>query len=346
METRDYSSSGLEAEKQTSLVTILKSLEDNCKTCNPLTPIVCVTECNTWKLKNELRKIHEKMQKPNFFPQLLNTLKNKRRCQILDMISRQRYSISQLQQKLKSLGYSHSQQTIVEEYINPLAEVGLVQETQNPYHATILGCRVNELVKDFHDLEDILPTHSECYEETVLNALLENQKTYEDMRAVIPAKSVARVLSRLQRAALVQTSREKNYIFFFKTKRDSRLSRFSPTERRVYENIPTEGVSAKKLSENTGISLRRTYKYLRKLKGKKLIFTRKKPLSYSLTIKGAKVAAMLKAIHNLAIETQATTTQLLKDEEAGDSPAHEARTLKKKDEETMAVANTMYTRRN
>jgi len=345
METRDNSGSGLGAEKQTNVAAVLKNLEDNCKNCNPLTPVVCVTQCNTWKLKNELRKIHEKMQKPNFLPQLQNTLKNKRRLQILDMISRQRYSVFQLQQKLKSLGYNHSQQTIVEEYVNPLVEVGLLQETENPYHATILGYRVNELVKDFHDLEDVLPPHSECYEETVLNALLENPKTYEDMRAVIPAKSVARVLSRLHRAALVHTNKEKYYIFFFKTKRDPILSKFSPTERRVYETIPPDGVSAKKLSDSTGISLRRTYKYLRKLKGKKLIFTRKRPLSYSLTIKGARVAATLKAIRNLTMETQTTTTQLLKNEVAGDSSASETHAMKK-NEEIMSVTNTMYTRRD
>jgi predicted transcriptional regulator len=315
METQNNSSPALNGEKHAGLADILRSLEEKCKSCNPISPITCITDCKTWRLKNQLRKINGKMQRPNFVEQLLNTLKNGRRLQILDLISRQGYSLSQLQQKLTSLGYHHSQQTIVEEYINPLVEVGLAQEGQNPFRATVLGGKINELVKSSQDLENVLPPHSECYEETTLDALLERPRTYEDARMIIPAKSVARVLSRLQRSALIKTSKEKNYIFIFKTRRDSNLETVSPTERRVYQNIPADGVSAKKLSEKTEISLRRTYKYLRKLKGKKLVFTRKEPLAYSLTAKGTEVATMLRAVRNLANETQAITAQLLKNDE-------------------------------
>jgi hypothetical protein len=41
---------------------------------------------------------------------------------------------------------------------------------------------------------------------------------------------------------------------------------FSPTEKRVYENILPYGISARQLAEKTEISLRRTCKYLRRLK--------------------------------------------------------------------------------
>lgn len=344
MEAQNPSSSALDAEKHASLVDILKSLEEKCKSCKPLSPIKCITDCKTWTLKNQLRKINEKMQRPNFVEQLLNTLKNGRRLQILDLISRQSYSLSQLQQKLTSFGYHHSQQTIVEEYINPLVEVGLVQEDQNPFHATVLGRKVNEFVKNFQDLENVLPPHSECYEETILDALIERPRTYQDARMMIPAKSVARVLSRLQRTGLIETSKEKNYIFIFKTRRDSNLEKFSPTERRVYQNIPADGVSAKKLSEKTEISLRRTYKYLRKLKGKKLVFTRKEPLAYSLTAKGAEVATMLRAIRNLANETQAITAQLLRNEETTEPLAQKTDFARKKDEEIITLTGAPYTR--
>lgn len=344
MEAQNHSSSALDAEKHASLVDILKSLEEKCKSCNPLSPITCITDCKTWRLKNQLRKINEKMQRPNFVEKLLNTLKNGRRLQILDLISRQGYSLSQLQQKLTSFGYHHSQQTIVEEYLNPLVEVGLVQEAQNPFHATVLGCKVNEFVKNFQDLENVLPPHSECYEETILDALLERPRTYQDARMMIPAKSVARVLSRLRRTGLIETSKEKNYIFIFKTRRDSNLETFSPTERRVYQNIPADGVSARKLSEKTGISLRRTYKYLRKLKGKKLVFTRKEPLAYSLTGKGAEVATMLRAIRNLANETQAITAQLLRNEETTEPLAQKTVAARKKDEEIITLTGAPYTR--
>jgi predicted transcriptional regulator len=344
METQNHSSPALNVENPASLVDILTTLEEKCKSCKPISPITCITDCKTWRLKNQLRKINGKMQRPNFVGQLLNTLKNGRRLQILDLISRQGYSLFQLQKKLTSLGYHHSQQTIVEEYINPLVEVGLIQEAQNPFHATVLGSKVNEFVRNFQDLENALPPHSECYEETMLDALRERPRTYQDARMIIPAKSVARVLSRLQRTALVQTSKDKNYIFIFKTRRDSNLETLSPTEARVYQNIPADGVSAKKLSDKTGISLRRAYKYLRKLKGKKLVFTRKEPLAYSLTAKGAEVATMLRAIRDLANETQAITARLLGNEETTEPLAQETDVAGKKDEEIMTLTGGPYTR--
>jgi len=346
MEDRDVSSLLLGNEKDKSLGDILNDLEKKCSGCKPLTPLTCVSECKTWKLKNQLRKIHEKMQRPDFEGELLNTLKNKRRLQLLNLISKQGYPISRLQQKMKALGFSHSQQTLVEEYIDPLVKVGLVQDAQNPYHATILGYRVNELVRDFCDLEEILPPHSECYEETILEALMDTPRTYQQMRTRVSAKSLARVMSRLQKKDFVQTSKEKNYIFFFQTKRDSCLSTLSPTERRVYENISEEGVSAGKLAEKTHISLRRTYKYLRKLKGKKLVFIRKRPLSYSLTAKGAKLASMLKAVHNLAIEAEATTMRLLKNERADETSAASLSDTKEKEEEMLPLAHPLRTGHN
>jgi predicted ATPase len=101
------------------------------------------------------------------------------------MISKQHHSLTQLQIELRSQGHSHSQQTILEEYIAPMIEVGLVQENQNPYTLTLLGSKINELVKDFHELEHALPAHSECYEEKVLDVLLEGSKTSEEIRNVI-----------------------------------------------------------------------------------------------------------------------------------------------------------------
>ena len=253
----------------------------------------------------------ERIRGPNFLERLLNTLKNERRLQLLDIIAKQRRSLAQLQMELRSQGYVHSQQTIVEEYITPMVEVGLVQEEQNPYAPTLLGSMVNDIVSDFHQLEESLPAHSECYEETVLGSLLEGAKTYEKIRDVIPTKSAPRVVSRLQKTGLLQAPKEKDYIFFYRTKRDPDLSRQVQTEKRVYDSIPEDGVSAKRLASVAGISLRRTYKYLRKLKGKKLVFVRKKPLSYSLTEKGAKLAEILKALRKLSEETQVLAEQFL-----------------------------------
>jgi predicted transcriptional regulator len=289
-------------EKQSALAEKLKKAEDECNRCNPLTPITCMTRCGIWKLKNEYRKLHEKMKRQDFMVNLLNTVKNQRRLQILKMVAESPYSISGLQKELKNLGYCHSQKTITEEYVNHLTEVGLIDQIQDRYYATTFGRKMNELLKNFQDFPDIFPSHSECYEETTLNLLLGEPQTFEDLKDVIPAKSVARVLSRLQSTELIETTNEKDYVFYFRTRRDPEKTKFCQTEGRVYESIPVEGVSARKLADSAGISLRRTYKYLRKLKGKKMVFTRKNPKLYALTAKGVEVSIMLQNIRNLVTE--------------------------------------------
>lgn len=324
MDMVSYQNPTLTQENRANLNEVINTLEEKCNKCKPLTALTCVAECKTWKLKNQLRNIYEKTSKPDFTENLLNTLKNQRRLRILDIISRQSHSVSKVQEKMSSLGYKHSQQTIMEEYIAPLIEAGLIAQGQNPYNLTLFGCRVNVLVRDFPDLEKILPPYSECYEEKALDSLLDRPRTNEDMRKVIPVKSVGRVLSRLQKSTLVQTNNEKNYIFFFRTRRNAFLERLSPTEDRVYQDIPDEGIYAGKLSNRSGISLRRTYKYVRKLKGKKLVFERRKPLTYSLTDRGVKVASMLRNLRNLITETQDATRRFLKDKGTSVSSTLEA----------------------
>jgi predicted transcriptional regulator len=81
----------------------------------------------------------------------------------------------------------------------------------------------------------------------------------------------------------------------------------------VYENILEEGIPARELALKTKISLRRTYKYLRRLKGKKMIFTREKPRSYALTAKGVQAATMLQSIRELTKEISETATFVLND---------------------------------
>lgn len=348
MEIQNHSNHVQLEHNQSSLAELPKRLEENCTACNPLSPTTCLSGCKTWKVKNQFRRLYEKTKRPEFMAELLNTLKNKRRVKLLEVIAREYCSEPQLQQRLKVLGFNQSQKTIVDEYINPLVEVGLAEETRNTYHATIFGSRVNELMRDFRDLEEVLPPHSECYEEIALDAIRNEPATYEDLRKIIPAKSVARVLNRLQASVLVEKSLERDYIFFFRTKRDSGISSLSPTETRIYENIPVDGISAKKLSEKSQISLRRTYKYLRKLKGKKLVFTRKKPVSYKLTARGARTVQMLEAIHDLALEVLRTAAQIVRDESLEELLPLDtsSRTSKKRKDQEFVPLTTMSLIRN
>lgn len=340
MEDKDNTTLLHEADKQTSLADSLNAIEKMCKNCKPLSPITCISECKTWKIKNELRKLYGKAKNPDFMANLLNTLKNKRRSQLLEIISKEHHSIKQLQQELRKLGFNHSQHTIIEEYVNPLITVGLADERQNLYQSTLFGRKISDLTKDFHDLEDLLSPHSECYEERTLDALMKGPRTYESLAEIIPQKSVARVLSRLQKAALAETGADKDYVFFFTTKRKPCKSDFSPTEKRIYERISVEGISARKLAREAGISLRRTYKYLRKLKGKKLVFVRKRPTSYSITAEGVKVGTMLEAMHKLATDALTTTAKLVEDEQVRENFTLNIEPVRKKRKDEQIVSLT------
>jgi len=303
-------------ERNLDLAEMLRTLDAECRNCAPLTPLECITRCNVWKLKNEFRQLHEAMNKPNFIKNLFNVLKNETRLHILNAIVNGRYSVSQLQQELKKVGRAHSQDTINEEYLRPLMEVGLAAETRDQYYATMFGGRLTELLESFPEFVNVLPTHSECYEETLLKALLSGPKTFQDVEAFISPKIAPRVLKRLKTANLIETPEERDYVFFFKSKRDPNKETFSSTERKVYDNISEEGISAKKLAEKTGISLRRTYKYLRGLKGKKLVFTRKTPKAYSLTDKGEKLASLLNELQNLVEEIWNSSMQIVGNEKS------------------------------
>ncbi|MEM2999438.1 MAG: hypothetical protein QXX34_02810 [Candidatus Bathyarchaeia archaeon] len=293
------------------LAEALRTLDAECRNCAPLTPLECIARCDVWRLKNEFRKLREVMENPNFMKDLFNVLKNETRLQILKAIAEKCYSVEQFEQEFKDAGRMYSATTVYEEYLRPLAAVGLVTETMNQrFSATVFGCRLAKQLDGFADLVRFLPAHSECYEETLLIALLSGPKTFKDMTAVVPANAAARILKRLKTVGLIETSEERDYVFFFKTKRNPEKEKLSIVEQKVYEAIPDVGASAKKLAEKTRFSLRRTYLYLRRLKGKKLVFVRKSPKTYGLTAKGARLASLLQEVQDLVEEVWSSSAQV------------------------------------
>jgi DNA-binding HxlR family transcriptional regulator/predicted transcriptional regulator len=302
--------------KNSHLAEMLHTLDAECRNCAPLTPLKCITRCNVWKLKNELRRLRETMDNPNFIKDLFNVLKNETRLHILNAIVKNRHSVNQLQQELKKAGHNHSQDTINEEYLQPLMNVGLATQIRDEYSATMFGGKLTELLEDFPEFVNVLPAHSECYEETLINELRIGPKTFQEVETLISPKIASRVLKRLKTARLIETPEERDYIFFFKSKRDPRKETLAETERRVYIAIPREGISAKKLAEKIGLSIRRVYKYLRGLKGKKLVFTRKTPKLYGLTVKGEKLAFLLQDMQNLVEETWKSSEQVVSSEKS------------------------------
>jgi DNA-binding HxlR family transcriptional regulator/predicted transcriptional regulator len=293
------------------LSSMLKTLDAECRICAPTSPLECITRCQVYKLKNELRKLRETMDNPNYIKELFNVLKNETRLHILKSIVNGRYSVSQLQQELKKTGHSHSQDTINEEYLQPLMSVGLATESRDEYYATTFGGRLTNLLGAFPEFAAMLPAHSECYEETLLRELLSGPKTFEQIETLISSKIASRILKRLRLVGLIETPEERDYIFFFQSKRDPTKETFTETERRVYDALPKEGISAGKLAKETGLSMRRTYKYLRGLKGKKLVFIRKTPKAYGLTCKGEMLATVLSELQQIVEDTWCSSQQVI-----------------------------------
>ena len=124
MKKENLLSRHIDAQSQ-GVTDFIITLDNQCRSCKPVTPLECIASCNVWKLRNEFRRLSEAMENPNFMKELLNVLKNDTRLQILQAIGKGRYSISKLQQELKKNGYIHSQDTIAEEYVRPLLDVGL-----------------------------------------------------------------------------------------------------------------------------------------------------------------------------------------------------------------------------
>jgi predicted transcriptional regulator/DNA-binding HxlR family transcriptional regulator len=300
-------------ENNRDLAGMLKTLDAECRNCAPITPLECIGRCQVYKLKNELRKLRETMDNPNFIKVLFNVLKNETRLHILQAIVNGRYSVSQLQQELKKTGHSHSRDTINQEYLRPLMAVGLATEARDEYYATTFGGRLTELLESFPEFAEMLPAHSECYEETLLQSLLSGPKTFEDIEALISPKIASRILKRLRSVGLIETPDERDYIFFFKSKRDPNKEAFTATERKIYDTIPVGGISAGKLAKETGLSTRRTYKYLRGLKGKKLIFIRRTPKAYGLTSKGEMLASVLNELQQMVEDAWSSSERVMQD---------------------------------
>jgi DNA-binding HxlR family transcriptional regulator len=253
------------------------------------------------------------MYNPNYINTLLNALKNETRLHILQTIVNGRYSVCQIQRELKITGHKHSLLIISEEYLHPLLEVGLAIEEREEYYATSFGGRLIEVLGCFPEFAEKLPARSECYEETLLQSLLSGPKTFEDIKALISPKTASRILKRLRSANLIKTPKENDYIFFFKSKRDPNKETFTVTERKIYDAVTYEGISAGKLAKEARVSMRRTYKCLRGLKSKKLVFKRRRPKVYGLTCKGEKLAAVLHELKQIVEDTWNSSEQVMQD---------------------------------
>jgi len=253
------------------------------------------------------------MNNPNYVNELLNVLKNDVRFHILQTIANGRYSVNKLQKELTKTGHRISQINIRDEYLHPLMAIGLAAEERNEYYSTTFGSRIAEMLGGLPAFAEFLPARSEGYEETILQFLLSKPKTFAEIKEIILPKPISRTLKRLRSAGLIKTRVKSDYIFFFKSRRDPNKENFTAAEQQIYNAVDLDGISAGMLAKKTGFSMRRTYKILRGLKGKKLIFTRRTPKVYELTCKGTKLATTLRAIRQIVNETWNSSEQVMQE---------------------------------
>jgi len=290
-------------DKAKSLTDALDQAESHCKNCKTSSPMVCVERCDVWRVKHEILEIRRVAGESKHTRQLLNAVKNKRRLKILDALCERSCNVEELQRQLREDGFHHSRRTIVEAYLKPLMRVGLVGEDGVRFKATFYGRMVQGLLKERGSL-GLLPIHSCCYEEVVLREL-STPKTFNELATNVPAKSLSRILMRLRVKGLLAKRAHSYYVFYHKAQGKPK-THLSATEKRVFDAIPQTGIAVRSLSRAVGINIRRTYKYLHRLRQKKLVFALKTKRTYELTVQGREIVSTLDNIEKLATSSLKT----------------------------------------
>lgn len=280
-----------------TLLQTLQVMQERCKDCDPITPVQCTEECETWKVKRELRETNRFVSKRIHGVSLLNAIKNERRLAILQTLNERSLRVEELQKSLRKYGYSHSKKTL-DQYLKPLFNAGLIRNEEKRLVLTLYGRKINDLVEK-HNFDGKLPIHSSGYEERILRSILIGPKTRSELLKTVPPKSLPRALKRLKENDLISNDSQSDHILYFRTKRALYMERLSPTQKSICRAIPEDGISARSLSRTAGINLRRTYKYLRSLRGKKLLFRRKVRHDYHLTETGRTSAKFLEKIASI-----------------------------------------------
>ena len=273
---------------------VYEEIEEYCRQCNPSNPMTCLESCELWTLKKK-NQDYAKNGVGNE-TDLLNTIKNTRRIRILKNLSAQPSSLKDLQQKLKEEGLYRSQNSL-SHYLMSLVKLHLLEEEGKVYRLTEKGIKISEII-DKETFQE-LPSESKGYEEAVLKTLNNRACTYADLAAVIPRKVLSRVLRRLMLKSFIVKDSSCDRVFYFLAKRRP-TRRLSPTELRIFHAIPkNDGISVRELSGRVGISIRRTYKYLRRLRIKRHVLKHKKDVTFTLSPKGISLVKSINTVLNI-----------------------------------------------
>lgn len=230
---------------------------------------------------------------------ILNAIKNERRVSILQLLQENPHSEKEIRNGLRSMGHKHSLTTI-RGYLQPLVEAELAVHKHGKYSTTARGYKVLQLVGKTNFLLRF-PSNSSCHEELSLIAIKNSYRTIEELAKMVDRPVLPRTLNRLQRQGLVQSNHPREHAQFYRVR--ARLhGNASPTERRVFHALNQEGISVRDLSKAVGITVRRTYKYLARLRKKGLALQRILPVTYALTSTGRIVADFIEEIIAQALD--------------------------------------------
>lgn len=274
---------------------IYAEIEDYCNQCNPSNPMTCVEFCEIWKLKGKYQRYVRKDWRRSIPQDLINPIKNDRRIRILEVLSTGSYSIDNLQQELKEKGCYQSR-SMIQHYMEPLVKLHLVKEEDGFYKLAEDGRKVYDVWAKSGFQE--LPANSRGYEETILKLLMSKRGTYDDLAQIVPKSVLPRTLNRLKAKELIVRSSPPGRVFFFAAKRRP-TRRLSPTESRIFYALPKTGISVGELSKKVGINIRRTYKYLRRLRFKRHALKKSVDATFAITPKGIHLAEALDAVSNI-----------------------------------------------
>ena len=266
-----------------------------CENCRPLSPMMCVELCQIWRLKREYRDPFLLVKKPSL-PELFNRMKNSRRLKIMESLIEKPLSLKDIRDGLKEKSYYHSLSTLRDSYITPLEDADFIQNEDDLYKITSKGKIISNILINSEIAK--LPLHSKGYEEKILNALLSGPKPYNELTKIVPNGSLHRSLKRLQHKNFIVNSSFPSRVFYFASKRRP-TRRLSPTEMKIFKALPKEGISGRDLTEKVGISVRRVYKYLKRLRYKRHVEKVKKTAIYKVTDAGKRLAQSLNTAYTL-----------------------------------------------
>lgn len=225
--------------------------------------------------------------------QALNAIKNPRRVTLLQLLREKAHTERDIQEELRSMRFNHSLTTI-EQYLQPLIDAELVSHKDTRYSTTFKGNQILELVSKT-DFLLRFPANSSCFEELSLLAIKNGYRTFEELTRLVGRPLLPRALNRLQKQGLIRSNHPKDHVQFYRV-RVRLLGGGTPTEQRVFHAVTQESISVRDLSKAVGISIRRTYKYLARLKKRGLILQRKLPVRYELTQTGNVVADFIEQV--------------------------------------------------